>query len=148
MERFWSKVNRGGSGECWLWTACTFTHTGYGCFGLRGKNLGAHRVAWALTNGDIPEGVCVCHKCDVKPCCNPGHLFLGTPKENSVDMAQKGRGGRPLKLDGPRVVELRRAGLTQCAIADLLGVTQAAVSFFLCGKRRDKPDNDVLLRSA
>ena len=148
MRRFWDKVQRGPASECWLWTACTFAGTGYGCFGLGGRNRSAHRVSWELTNGPIPDGLCVLHHCDVKACVNPRHLFLGTHQDNSRDMARKGRGGRPLKFDRQTATELRRVGLSQREIARRLGVTQPAVSYFLRGALRDKPANDISLRSA
>ena len=50
-----------------------------------------HRLAWELTNGAAPAGMQVLHRCDNPPCCNPEHLFLGTPKDNVVDMMAKGR---------------------------------------------------------
>jgi predicted HTH domain antitoxin len=53
----------------------------------------AHKVAWILTNGPIPNGLMVCHKCDNPPCCNPNHLFLGTQTENMQDALAKGRHG-------------------------------------------------------
>ena len=91
-ERFWSKVDR--SGPCWLWTD-SVNANGYGQIGAGGrkgfKMFLTHRVAWELTNGAIPEGLFVLHKCDNPPCCNPSHLFLGTQTDNQRDMASKGR---------------------------------------------------------
>ena len=94
-RRFWSKVRMGGSDECWDWTASVFRGEkgGYGRFLLAGKIRYAHRVAWRLTNGEIPDGLFVLHKCDNRRCCNPAHLFLGTKQDNADDMVAKGRHG-------------------------------------------------------
>src|SRR3972149_2453231 len=91
---FWSNVQRGNANECWPWTGPKFSQ-GYG-YAWRARKAGlpqgAHRLAWTLANGEIPEGLLVCHRCDNKPCCNPAHLWLGTIKDNMRDRERKGRG--------------------------------------------------------
>ena len=88
MERFWAKVDK--SGDCWLWTASK-TKEGYGYFRFDGAMRKAHRMSWLLTNGEIPEGMLVCHTCDNPSCVNPKHLWLGTNRDNMDDMNAKGR---------------------------------------------------------
>lgn len=88
-ERFWSKVDRRGPDECWLWLA-SILNNGYGCFSSEWSNL-AHRVAWELVCGPIPAGLCVLHRCDVKLCVNPAHLWLGTKADNNADCRAKKR---------------------------------------------------------
>lgn len=91
-ERFWPKVDK--SGDCWLWTGATYP-SGYGEFMFDTSIVAAHRAAWRLTRGSIPEGTLVLHRCDVRACVNPAHLFLGSQLDNMRDMAHKGRGVRP-----------------------------------------------------
>ena len=92
-ERFWEKVDMSqGPESCWPWTGAT--QKGYGAFGTRQGHLErAHRMAWMLTHGEIPDGVNVLHHCDNPLCCNPHpkHLFLGTLSDNTRDMHAKGR---------------------------------------------------------
>ncbi len=92
-ERFWFKVNVGNPTECWKWLAYC-DPCGYGKFYVpQQRGMGyASRVAYELTNGPIPKGLYVLHRCDNPPCVNPSHLFLGSKKDNTQDMVRKQRG--------------------------------------------------------
>ncbi len=132
IARFWNKVEK--SDGCWLWKAGAM-NTGYGsfCIGARRNRL-AHRVSWFLTHGSWPT-LCVLHRCDVRRCVNPDHLFLGTRTENSADMATKLRSVN--KLTPEQVTEIRRraaVGIPKSWIADDFGVTRTTVYDIAIGK--------------
>jgi hypothetical protein len=92
--RFWAKVTVGEKGECWLWTGAKHKF-GYGVVSLSRKAVTAHRVSYALANGGIPDGAQILHRCDVPGCCNPSHLYAGTPQQNIDDMHNRGRANHP-----------------------------------------------------
>ena len=99
VERFWRKVNIGKEDECWLWKVGKDKY-GYGTFNVNYEIFLAHRIAYELTCGSIPDGLCVLHKCDNPPCCNPAHLFLGTRADNNKDKKEKGRAPRSMGRKG------------------------------------------------
>jgi hypothetical protein len=91
VDAFWSRVGILNEQQCWEWSGAK-TDRGYGVYApLPGVLLRAHRVAYALHNNSIDDDLFVCHTCDNPSCCNPSHLFLGTPKDNNDDKIAKGR---------------------------------------------------------
>jgi hypothetical protein len=87
LSRSWVSDN-----GCWLWILGLSGNNKYGsATALSGKMVPAHRLSWEIFKGQIPIGMEVCHKCDIPPCVNPDHLFLGTHLDNMRDMVLKGR---------------------------------------------------------
>jgi hypothetical protein len=83
-ERFWAKVDK--SGECWLWTAGT-SRKGYGAILVEGKGRAAHRVAYELVNGPIPEGMQIDHMCHTRACVRPDHLRIANFKQQRENLS-------------------------------------------------------------
>lgn len=135
-KRFFAKVKINEETGCHEWTAHRHTF-GYGGFKLNGKSYGAHRIAWVIANGPIPEGMCICHKCD-NPCCvNHEHLFLGTHSDNMADKARKGRCPKMPNQKGEKhyqhrlskkdVLKIRSMKETYATIAKMYGVSKSAI---------------------
>lgn len=134
-ERFWIKVDRRGPDECWPWTGVRVGR-GYGRIRKGRKMMYAHRVAWELSRGIIPDGKFVCHHCDNPPCCNPAHGFLGTKADNIHDAVRKGRTAHgedhgSARLTWPEVWAIRAIYTTgkvsTRSIACVLGIHQSNV---------------------
>lgn len=112
QERFWQKVDK--SGDCWLWTG-TKSDSGYGRIHHNGRGITAHRLSYELVVGPIPDGLFALHRCDVRLCVRPDHLFIGTALDNSRDCIAKGRDRYAVgedaansKLTTEQVREIRR----------------------------------------
>lgn len=94
VKTFLARVNsnpgQGPKGDCWLWTG-GISDGRYGAFYWKGKQTGAHRVAFEIANKTINDELLVLHKCDNPPCVRPKHLFQGTPQDNMTDKVNKGR---------------------------------------------------------
>lgn len=137
VQRFWNKVDKsGGDDACWLWTAATRSN-GYGQMELLGRIWKAHRIAYTLAYGEIPDGLVICHSCDCPKCCNPAHLWAGTHADNTRDMDAKGRrvtlriygdANKLCKVSDAKVLEIREryasGGVTQKALAKEYGVSR------------------------
>ena len=153
-ERFWEKVQKSEDPDgCWLWTAFVGPD-GYAYIGYKRKSVKAHRVSWELHYGQIPKGegyhgTCVCHRCDVRHCVRPDHLFLGTQEENINDMKLKGRAktgygygicagtdNANAKLTEDQVREIRalRGVRKQVDVAADYGVSQLVITNIQLGK--------------
>lgn len=92
-RRLWKHIAISQPNECWPWQG-RCTPSGHGqikCFGRHGTAIHAHRVAYVVAYGPIPEGMVVRHRCDTPACCNPNHLILGTHADNVRDRVARGR---------------------------------------------------------
>lgn len=126
----------GDPNDCWLWPQDRLTRYGYGRIAYNGDELRAHRAAWEVANGPIPDGLIVRHKCDVRHCTNPSHLELGDHQDNMTDMrvrdrAAKGTDNGVAILNEDivrRIREMYAGGWGQTAIGREFGISQPHVS--------------------
>lgn len=151
-QRLWAKVRK--SDSCWLWTGARQAF-GYGVIGVGGRADGVartHRVSYELAYGSIPDGMEVCHRCDIPACVRPEHLFLGTRQDNTDDAVAKhrmataeshgmhthpqrrsrGEAHGASKLTEANVISIRQkyaaGGISQSQLATEFGVQQMAIS--------------------
>jgi len=146
-ERFWVKVDKSDTSGCWEWTG-NKNGSGYGLFMVRSpKKELAHRVSYRWDRGSLPPEKLVCHRCDNPGCVNPSHLFLGSARDNIIDMVEKGRGRHTShpgesngysKLTEREVRSMRKLyesrNMTQVEIAKMFDVSRALVSVVVNGK--------------
>jgi hypothetical protein len=154
-ERLWSRVEIKGPDDCWEWTGYRGA-MGHGQIQAEFPDrriTGSHRAAWMLTNGPIPDGLHVLHKCDNPPCCNPSHLFLGTQADNNRDCFKKKRSVHFVARNSwPRgdsswrskitdaqaleILALVKAGNPRETLAPKYGITASAITKIINGKSR------------
>jgi predicted XRE-type DNA-binding protein len=139
-KRFMRKRGPKLASGCMEWMGY-LTQAGYGGMSIQiGPNkhtkTTAHRIAYQLHFGKIPEGLDVMHSCDNRRCVNWEHLSLGTPKQNSEDMVRKGRQRKSQfsEADLADIRNMRSRGMTQQEIANNYGVSRPLVSMLLSGK--------------
>jgi hypothetical protein len=141
-DAFWARIQIGEPDACWEWQRYC-NEAGYGEIRTKDNRLlRAHRLAYELTYGPIPEGLFICHHCDNPPCCNPAHLFPGTSQDNVADMWSKGREphnngakgtanvGAKLSDNDVRMIRQRYAtgSVLQKILAQEYGITIAQIS--------------------
>ena len=129
-------------GSCWEWAGPRDKRKGYGVLKLKGFQHRAHRVAYELFVAPIPDELLACHHCDNPPCCNPEHLYPGTIRQNSHDMAVRDRSTRGernamAKLTRPQVDDIRSRyvpyKVTHKMLAEEYGVTPGAIRAIIAG---------------
>jgi HNH endonuclease len=146
IANFWGRVRVGQAFECWEWTG-RGSDKGYG----RWRGTQAHRVAYELVHGPIPDGLIVRHDCDNPPCCNPAHLLAGTHLDNSRDAEERDRlayGARSgkVKLTDDQVREIwsNPDRLTGAQLATRFGVASSTISYVRNGGRRQRVTGPII----
>lgn len=125
---------------CQIWLG-ELNDTGYGLIRISGKIKMAHRISWTESMGPIPEGMKVLHRCDVRCCIRPDHLFIGTQADNVQDMLKKGRGalaagefnGRA-KLSEVQALQILQSSLGCAELARQFGISASMASAIKLGK--------------
>lgn len=147
IAHFWLNVDKSNENNaCWEWIGYKDKH-GYGVVKFSSKSLRAHRVAWVIANGEIPNGLLICHHCDNRKCCNPDHLFLGTHKDNVQDRDAKGRANQVrgekhyrAKLTEKQVLEIRHRfkseSVTYTQLSREYQVSRVQISNIIRNKQR------------
>lgn len=149
IEQFEAKCMPVPESGCWIWMGRATDRYGQTDTTKNGKRVYtyAHRISYELYTGLIPDGMLVCHRCDVGLCVNPAHLFLGTHEDNTLDMVQKGRnryGGLPhpkgqkcswAKLTDDQAQQIRHSRLPTAYLAECYGVSKNTIRAVRRGER-------------
>lgn len=154
-DRFWSKVDIRGKGECWPYQGYINVH-GYGKIGIDRYPRSAHRVAWMLHNEQlIPDTMFVLHSCDNKTCCNPAHLRLGTHRDNVddaivrrryVDTRSRGVNHHNSRLTRRDVLDIRQRfaeGEIGPTLAEEYGINSTIIHGIVYGKTYSRIDGPI-----
>ncbi len=135
QDRFRNGFKAGDIGSCWKWNkSCSIS--GYGVMLVNGVQTYVHRIAYELANGPVPKGTHVLHSCDMPPCVNPAHLFLGTQRDNNSDKISKKRQAMGNKFPQakltPEIVRYirseRKKGRSNTDLCKEIGVSRMCVS--------------------
>jgi len=141
LNRFVALVDKGRDDECWIWTGAR-NADGYGHIQIDNFVEKAHRLSYRLFIGNIPDGMCICHRCDNPSCVNPSHLFLGTKLDNARDREAKNRNTylsgekhKMAKLTSEQVESIRSTPIVKhgdkARIAMEYGVSQSCIGSIL-----------------
>ncbi len=139
VSRFWNHISK--TPDCWIWNGCR-DKDGYGVFSANGVPYRAHRIAWMLVNGSVPDGLILRHSCDNPSCCNPAHLSIGTHADNVADKLSRNRGAKgesinTAKLTEADVLKIREVfatGVSCFVLADMYGVLPCNIYRIASGK--------------
>lgn len=137
VAKFWSRVDCGPDFQCWPWNGAK-NAKGYGrCHGTV-----AHRLAYSLAIGPIPDGQVLRHKCDNPSCCNPKHLVPGTQSQNMSDMRSRDRHTRGERSGRSKLTEAQAQDILRnpqklklVDLAKKYSVSKATVSLIRSGER-------------
>ena len=138
--RFWRRVDKREPDECWPWQGAP-NEDGYGQFRLAGVNMGAHRASWIIHNGPVPGDLWALHRCNVRICINPDHLYLG---DNDANVRDRGGAGHHLqgerhpmvKLTDVQCAEIRMSDATGRALARQYCMSESQISNIRRGAQR------------
>ena len=142
--RFWSKVKIiEDADSCWLWTDKLLS-TGYGRISILGKDYRAHQISYMLEFGHFDDDLLILHRCDVRHCVRPSHLFLGDRRLNAQDRSQKGRTAKLIgtahtssKLTARQITSMRKryrqGKVMQKDLAKYYGVSKSTISYAIRG---------------
>ena len=136
IARFWSKVDVNKSEvACWLLRGAV-ANGSYGRMKVNGESLTASRIAWELANGETLGEKYALHKCDNPRCCNPHHIYAGSPSDNRRDLHKRqGRSGDKITPEDVKTIRTeRKAGISRASLAKEFGVDAAHISQIETGR--------------
>jgi hypothetical protein len=138
-KTFWSRIEPEPTSGCWLWVG-PLGSNGYGGVFYRGKMWGCHRLVWTLVHGSVPKGLVVCHRCDVRCCVNPAHMYLATQSQNILDSHERKRGAHcerhgMARLSAEQVRDIRASPEPRRNLASAYDVSSSLIGMIKSRKR-------------